>query len=83
MKVTITAKTKKQKEKLHKGIIDAIKSKFDLFSVSDMLYHGCEWSKTKGDKNKGADFQGCSIQIVDTKSGTNIKKEIQKRGTNE
>ena len=79
MNVTIKAKTKKQKEKLHKGIIDAIKDKFGLFSVSDMLYHSCEWSNTKGDKNKGADFQGCSIQIVDTWSGTNIKKEIRRK----
>lgn len=83
MKIIIKAKTKEQKEKLHEGIIDAIKHKFDLFSTSDMLYHGCEWSQTKGDKSKGGDYQGCEIQIIDIWEGRkiDITKRIKERKT--
>ena len=81
MKIIIKAKTKEQKEKLHMGIIDAIKHQFGLFSTSDMLYHGCEWSQTKGDKSKGGDYQGCEIQIIDTWSKTDITRKIKERKT--
>ena len=79
MKIYIKAKNKEQKESLHRGITKAIKHQFDLFSTSDMLYHGCEWSNTKGDKTKGTDFQGCEIQIIDTWSNTDITKKIKER----
>ena len=79
MKIIIKTKTKKQKEALHRGIINAIKHKFDLFSTSDMLYHGCEWSQTKGDKSKGGDYQGCEIKIIDVWSDTNITKKVKER----
>tara|TARA_Y100000593_G_scaffold21475_1_gene43155 strand:+ start:17 stop:268 length:252 start_codon:yes stop_codon:yes gene_type:complete len=81
MKIIIKSKTKKQKVDMHKYIIKAIKNQFSLFGVSDMLYHGSEWSNTKGDKTKGTDFQGCEIQIIDTWSNTDIIKRIKERKT--
>ena len=79
MKITIIANNKKQKEDIHNGIIRAIKHQFKQVSVSDMLYHGCEWSDTKGDKSKGSDFQGCSIRIVDIYTDTHYEEKIRKR----
>ena len=79
MKIIIRSNTKKQKEEIHKYIIKAIKMQISLFGVSDILYHGCEWSNTKGDKTKGTDFQGCEIQIIDTWSNTDITKKIKER----
>ena len=81
MKIIIKAKTKEQKKALHRGIIDAIEHKFSLFSTSDMLYHGCEWSQTKGDKSKGGDYQGCEIKIIDIWSNTDITRKIKERKT--
>ena len=70
MKVFIKAKTKKQKQKIHKCIIDSIKHTFGLFAVSNMQY----WE----DKNKGTDYSGCSIQIIDIFSETDYKNELNK-----
>ena len=79
MKITIKASNKEQKKDIHKGVIRAIKHQFSLCSVSDMLYHGSKWSQTKGDKNKGTDFQGCSIKIDDTYTDTHYKDKIKER----
>ena len=72
MNIHIKTTTKEQKEKLNKGILDAIKHQFDLFGVSDMLYHE--------DKEKGANYQGCEIRIIDLWSDTDITKKIKERG---
>lgn len=63
MQIHIKAKTKEQKQKIHKCIVDSIKHTFGLFAVAN--------------KNKATDYSGCSIQIVDIFSDTNYKREIK------
>ena len=57
MKITIYAKTKEQKDKIREGIFCAIKHSWGLIGVSDMLHYE--------DKEKGEDYQGCSINVID------------------
>ena len=57
MNIKIYAKTKEQKDKIREGIFKAIKHSWGLIRVSDMLHYE--------NKEKGADYQGCSIRVID------------------
>jgi predicted class III extradiol MEMO1 family dioxygenase len=70
MNIKIYAKTKEQKESIRKTIFNAVKDSWGLIGVSDMLHYE--------NKEKGRDYQGCSIHIIDIVGKIDYKDSVPK-----
>ena len=69
MKVCIKAKTKKQKEELHKGIFEAISRQMERY------YWYNDFDNYQFDQREG-DYDGCTIKLVDNYSDRKLTRRM-------